>query len=539
MPEFPTTSPYKDADLEYKPWVKVVAWSAIGVGCMALAYYAFYSLGYESGKRDAAAMAESNLAAVLRLAESAGMPGKDAAAEPSKDESAEEDEAALLELAKQKDKVFSAIADPAQRREAQGRLLSLLMERGLLVHTDGLLEDVIPPSRPQNSVWAQRMLRTARWQTQQGRWEKARTYLQELQNAAPVVETAVVLRAWADLAQEAGLDAVELQRELNELLAKATEQGNAELAMEMSVSLGHLCRSLGDEAAALEHYRSAVDALAQAEPQTDEAALLYGVALFEVGEKQKATDYLQRGLARCSGRRELVEFRAMALRHLATLSLQSGRAMDALHYLYRAEGEAAGVISPNSVLWSCLADQIAWTLYTMREYDDALAYFLESQRSAGDADYLKAQPMEGAALCYMALGRAEEATQAARRCAHLRAEVLPEDKVRLGLVYLLQGQAHDQAGQLQDAAEQYGRAADLLPAEMAEHSVALENRAHALTQAEDWGAAAAAWEQLLANLPADATERVENARRNLDTCRQKRPESTSNESRAESHSHRN
>lgn len=551
MPDDPTENlPEKD-DMEYKPWVKYTAWGVLGVGCLAMAYYAFYSWGYANGSRAAAEMAERSIAGVLQVAVSKDTPLADVVAQSIELSRAESEKSraestkslnekkrvekslagilrvpsgtneALLNMAAQHKQVFSGIVNAEQRREAQGMLLSALLDRGLIASAEELLDEAMPPAPTTSGTWAQRMLRAAHALASLGKWEKARAYLQALDAPESPVEPEVLLRSWADMALAAKLDALDLQRELTSLAERAAASGNRPLAMEFAVSLAHVSRDLGDDEMAAQRFREAVQTMEQEESVSGSEALLYGVALCEAGHREQAIQSLTKGLEATERNPIMAEYRAMALRHLATLSMQRARYMAALCYLYRAQGEATGIVEPGSDFWTCLADQMAWTLHAMHEYEDALSEFRKAVSLAGEKEHLRAQPLEGAALCCLALGRSEEAVSFARDCAALREEVLPHDKVRLGLVYLLLGQACDQAGQLQPAADAYSRAASLLPVEMAEHAAALENRALVYTQMEAWESAVLSWDALIAALPEDATARREAARKQLETCRQK------------------
>lgn len=544
MPEPPADAFSEEDDLEYKPWVKYSVWTALGAGCLVLGYYAFYSWGFACGRREAVEMAQRSIAGVLQVAGSKDMPSAEAAAERVDTSRAESESSrnerekiesslagilgvasstdeALLRMAADAEQVFGGIVNAAQRHEAQGMLLSALMDRGLLMSAEELLDKTMPPALPQSAVWAQRMLRAAHTLATHGKWEKARAYLQALLAEGSPLETDVVLRAWADMALEARLDTLNLQRELTTLAERAAEGGSRALAMEFAVSLAHVSRELGDEEMAVQYFRQAVKAVEQEKPVSGPEALLYGVALCETGHREQAIRALTGGLSTTERSPDLAEQRAVALRHLATLSLQRGRYMTALRYLYRAEGEATGLIPPTSSFWPCLADQLAWSLYAMHEYEDALVQFRRAAKYAGEQEHLRAQPLEGAALCCLALGRSEEAVRTVRECATLREQLLPHDKIRLGLVYLLLGQAYDQAGELTPAVDAYARAASLLPVDMAEHAAALENRALALTQMEAWERASAAWSALISALPEEAETRRDAARKQLDSCRQK------------------
>lgn len=491
-----------DENLEFKPWVKIAAWAAVGAACLSLAYYAFYKWGYESGRRDAMAIAEKSMADVLQV-------------QLADDES-------LIKMAQHREAFFGGISRPELRREAMGMLLSTLIERDLLTEAEDMLAEVMPPATPANSVWAQRMLKAAHWLSMHGRWEKASLYLQALSapESSHVVDVAELAGMWAELALATNLPQDDICRELEALASRAVAE-NAELGMELYVCLGNLHRMGGNQQKAHAYYSKAVQTMTQAGVQpTEAAALSYGVALSEIGDREKAVEYLQRGLQCADRMAGLADCRVVALRHLAMLSMEAGYPAEAMHYLYRAEGEATGIIAPENSFWLYLADQRAWTLLAMQEYEKSLAEFRHVLDMAPPQNKdMRVQPLEGVVRCCLALGRTEEAISAATECVSLCKIAFPADKERLGRVLLLLGQAHDQARQLQLAIGDYESAAATLPERHADRATALESLAHALMQARRWADAAQTWQALLELIPESEDRYRDRIISRIDACR--------------------
>lgn len=527
MLESPTELPPEE-NLEFKPWVKMVAWGAAGLSCLSLAYYAFYNWGYASGARDATAQAEGCLTDILQVvalqdAAAADREEKEApqTAEGAAVQSSPSNEA-LLQMAHRRAELFAGVANPALRREALGLLLSALIDRDLLGSAEDLLAEVMPPAKPESPVWARRMLQAARWLARHSRWEQAKAYMQcveDAQASADGLEAA--LREHVEIIGLAGLPREALCAELASLVEKAAG-AHPMLGAELQVYLGKLYREQGDDTRADAHFHAALTAM---DARRQEGGALprvcYGVALYETGERKKAEEWLMAGLAD-NNPADSTDMRAIALRHLATLCLEAGRPMEALRYLHRAEGEATGRIPKNSSFWLCLGDQRAWALYSMHEYEESLAGFRQVLAAAGEEhESLRAQPLEGVARCCLSLGQAQEAIRAAADCISLRERLWSGDKVSLGRVYILLGQAYDQGGQVLSAAEAYGRAAAVLPADHGGRLMALSGQAYALTQAQRWQEAAQAWELLLPLLPQEDEARIEHAKERLAACRQK------------------
>lgn len=498
---------------EFRPAVKIAALVLVVGACLYTGYRVCYKLGREVGFREGLeselvaervnADAVRNVAYVLQAASA--------------------DDATLLDHVRRRVERFAWIKDAAVKREVLEMLLTELMRRDMLVQAEDLLDEVLPPTQPDSPVREQRMLAAARGLAAHGKWDKAGAYLQCVEDAlvARSVSTEALLRERVDLLGVAGVPREVLLQELESLAARVAKVYPM-LSAELYVYLGKMYREQGTADRADAHFRSAL-AVMENHEQLGVAALpsvCYGVALYETGEQDKAEEWLKRGV-------ELDEhvspdLRAIALRHLATLCIESNQPMTALAYLHRAEGEATGRIAKGSLFWLCLMEQRAWALYTLQDYESALADFRAALAAAdGRDDVLRAQPLEGVARCSVALGRVDDALQAARDCLTLRESLLQGDKVALGRVYNLLGQIYDQAGQVLPAADAYGRAAAVLPENHPARVQVLIGRAYALSQAQQWQAAMQAWEEAIPLIPQEDNAMRQMAQARLEQCMQR------------------
>lgn len=433
----------------------------------------------------------------------------------------------LLDMARRRTELFSWIKDDAVRREVWSLLLHALVERQLVGQVDdAMLAELLPPDKAHAS---DRRLWHAAWGLAcAGKWSKAKAYFKEAQEslAAGGQSTEELLRSEMLAAGKAGLPRAELMQEWEELLPLA-KKAYPGLYVELEVYIAQLCGEQGLPEKAAEHYRAAAEVQGlEQDKVAANVAVCYGFALYEVGQRDAAVEWLSRALARPGeGSEAFADIRVMALRHLATISLEEDRPVEALAYLNRAEGEAFGRIAPGSVFWLFLHDQRGWAHYSMHMYEEALADFDRGLQAAeAHEESLRAQLLEGRARCYLALGRSEEALQDAAATVQLRERCLAQDKEPLGRACLVLAQAQDQAGRVEEAAESYGRAATLFPEESAARPEALRGRAFALMQLRRWEPAAAAWEELLSLLPRGAYARREEAQDRLNICRRNLPE---------------
>ena len=432
------------------------------------------------------------------------------------------DDETLLDLARRRTEHFAWIKDDTVRREVLSLLLCTLAERQQVGQVEDLLAELMPPDKSQASH--QRLCQVAWGLACAGKWSKAKEYFAAAIEASADCGLSVeeVLRAEMQAASRAGISRRELIQELEAMLPLAKDY--PALCVELHVYIAKLYSEQGMAEKAAEYYRAAVE-LQGSEPDKQavpaDLAVCYGIALYETGKRDAAVEWLRRGLTGDAESSEAVaDFRALALRHLATICQEEERPIEALAYLYRAEGEAAGRIPAESLFWRFVREQRAWAHYSLRMYEEALSEFEQVLAAFADQeDALRAQPLEGVARCCLALGRSEAALQAASECVALREKALAHDQESLGRAYLVLGQARDQAGQTAEAAEAYEKAAAALPEGSENRTEALRGRAHALTQTRRWEPAAAAWEELLTLLPRHDYARREEATDRLNACR--------------------
>ena len=153
----------------------------------------------------------------------------------------------------------------------------------------------------------------------------------------------------------------------------------------------------------------------------------------------------------------------------------------------------------------------------MKNYQTALLDFNAALTSTQEAALL-VQPQEGAARCYLELGRTDLALPLLEKCLGIRKELFTADRAAIGRIHLLLGQIFDQQGKTAEAEAAYGAAiensAGNAPDEEDNRCLALMGRAYALTQLRRWQEAYDAWEQLMPLL-GDQHDRREEARTQL------------------------
>lgn len=512
-PEAPATHP-EDDDLEFKPWVKIAAWGVAGAACLASVYALFYHWGYADGVASGEVAERLNLAAEKNIAYvlQTRVAGDET----------------LLDAAQNHAERLGWMKDAAVKREVQGMLLSTLIERGLLARAESFLDEVLPPAAPENEAWAQRMLQVAHALAQAGKWEKAKLYFAALEGAVEATGLSVesLLRERLAAAVGAGQPRAEVVAALEAALSHA---GAYPLfKTELLIFLGKLCNEQGERDKALSCFKAALDGVPRDHvPEDPNMAVCCGVALYEIGEPEAAEAWLRAGVSSpetISG--ASADFRAIALRHLATLSLESGKPLESLAFLCRAEGEATGRIPAESSFWKFMQEQRAWTLYSLHAYEDSLAEFRRTLAATGGDAAMRAQPLEGVTRCCLSLGLPDDALAAAKECVSIRESLMPDDTAALGRVYLLLAQACDQAGKIEQAASAYGRAVEILPQEHPAYRVALAGYAYALTQSRKWAEAVHVWETLIPLIPKGAYDQRETAKARLELCRRRVAESS-------------
>lgn len=511
-------SPPDELPLEFRPEVKIAA-AVLLVLAWACVCFVFYRLGrqvgYESGVSSEMVAKQVNDEAVRNIAYFLQV--------------ASADDPTLLDTVLQHEDRLAWVKDPVVRREALGMLLGVVMERGLLSRAEAVLDEVMPPKTTESAAWISRMQKAARCLALAGKWEKAQAYFRSVEESFLAAGAA---SAWQGAMLERGLmlsaggcgGAAEARLAgVQELLARQKEHAEdaAELHAELVTLQGRMLLEQGNHAAAEKCFREALAALQHSSELSSAALACCGAAHLELHERDAAEKYLKAALERGETDPTQRLAQIMALRDLATLSLNDNQVRVALDLIARAREMAASCLPADSLFWPMLAEQRGWALYMGREYEASLAEFQGVLQAVGVEEKLRSHPLEGIARNCLAMGRVEEALPAAQECVKIRESLFPEAQESLGRVLLLLGQAYDQAGQASAAAESYGRAASALPEGQGSRTMALVSQAQALMQAQQWEPAVQVWEAALSLLPADDAAFRERAVAQLADCRKK------------------
>lgn len=510
------TEELNEEDLEFKP---VVKYAAIGLALVALfgVEYATYRLGYSngftSGVTSEVVSEAVNNAAVKNLTHFM--------------QAATADEATLLRMVQNPQQSLAWIKDDVVRREAEWTLASALMSRSKVSAAGALLKDLFPREAVQ-AIWGRRAQLTGRAFAESGDRKTAAAYYRyaakvygthkmERQQLSAYSELAELIASAADNPAEQLVQLEKLQKEV----AGLGEQGK-QLQAHLLAYMGRIHRSHGNSTEALRCFEQALASVALDEvPALAGAAVCMGSALLEKGDTKKAEQLLRDGVSRLGEHPGDADYLASALRDLARIEQENGNADNALALLYRAEGAAMGRIDAASPYWPCLYDQRGWVNFSKDAREAALADFTRALADNGAPEELRAQPLEGAGRCCIALGRAEEAVAHLQEAVLVRTRHFAGDKPALGRVYLSLAQAYDMAGKTREAADTYGLAASNLPAQPGEESDAANamlGRAYALSQLEDWNAAIQVWTALRGVLPKDSA-RIREVEEQIAHCR--------------------
>ena len=514
----PTPLPDEVA-LEFRPEVKIAA-AVLLVLAWACVCFVFYRLGRQVGYGEGVASdmvakqvneeAVRNIAYFLQVASA--------------------DDRTLLDTVLRHEESLDWVKDPVVRREALGMLLGTLMERGLLLKVETVLDDVMPPKTTDAPAWIERMQKAARAFALAGKWEKARAYYESVLFSRRLVgddaaeadtlrEHALMLCLGCGASAEERLDAL---RKIAAMQDKMLP-GRVHLTVEFITMIGRALREQGKHLEAEKTFHYALEraaALGDPHPATSTLACL-GTAHLELQHREQAEKYLKAALERgeTSAPQRLAQI--MALQDLTTLALNEGRTREALDLINRAREMANTCLPQECTFWPMLAEQRGWAFFMSREYEASLAEFHGALQAAGENARLRMNPLEGIARNCLALGRVEEALPAAEECVKLHEQFSPEAPESLGRALYLHGQACDQAGNATLAAECYARAAATLPEEHGGRVMALVSRAQSLMQAQQWEAAVQVWESALPLLAAGDAAYRERAAAQLAECRKK------------------
>lgn len=511
--------PPEEVALEYRPEVKIAA-AVLLVLAWACVCFVLYRLGRQVGYGEGLASdmvakqvneeAVRNIAYFLQVASA--------------------DDRTLLDTVLRHEETLAWVKDPVVRREALGMLLGALMERGLLLKAETVLDEVMPPKTTDTPAWIERMQKAARFLALAGKWKKAQAYYDSVAHSRlrtgdetalseALREHALMLCLGCGASAEERLDAL---RKITAMQDKMLP-GRERLCVELITMTGRALREQGKHAEAEKAFHHALERAAELvdpHPATSTLACL-GAAHLELQHREQAEKYLKAALERGETSEPQRLAQIMALQDLTTLALNECRTREALDLINRAREMATPCLPQACAFWPVLAEQRGWAYYMSREYEAGLAEFRGALQAAGEDAPRRMNPLEGIARTCLSLGRVEEALPAAEECVKLHEQASPAAPEGLGRALLLLGQAYDQAGNAAQAAETYGRAAAALPEGHGGRVMALVSQAQSLMQAQQWEPAAQAWQTALPLLAEGDTALRERASAQLAECRKK------------------
>lgn len=513
------SAPAAEEELEFRPWV---LWTGVGlaaaacVGLCVLAYDYSYSTGFDKGEQSGfdIAIQSGMVQEKLNTAASQNVLGFMRLASASDEH--------LLRVAGDVDSAFGWIKDQAVREESEWCLAEALLERSMTAPALKVLEPLFKRV-PRSADWAFRALQAGNMLLAQQQYETARACYRQAVSIFAEQKQAdyqhlcqrqlVALEICTPRRTEEALAACQ------ELCAELKEQGDAArpLCAMLLVHMGELNRANGNTSAAEPLFREALQGVDTHSVNQPEYAVYYGTALLELGNAAEAEPLLRVAERNMGRRPSEITARLQALRQLAVIEQARGHNVTALSLLHRAQGVAEGRLHTADAFWPCLFDQRGWMHYMVQNYQTALLDFNAALTSTQEAALL-VQPQEGAARCYLELGRTDLALPLLEKCLGIRKELFTTDRAAIGRIHLLLGQIFDQQGKTAEAEAAYGAAiensAGNAPDEEDNRRLALMGRAYALTQLRRWQEAYDAWEQLMPLL-GDQHDRREEARTQL------------------------
>lgn len=502
----------EDESLEFRPWVK---WCGMGLAAAASIgfFLGTYYVGYHQGE-EAGYTAASSSGVVQRSLNEAAL--KNVLSFMRLSTSSDEH---LLKTAENTDAAFGWIVDSEVRMEAEWSLVQTLLMRGKTEAAHSILIPLLERV-PRSEDWAHRALVAGSALISGGHYEPAGICLRQAENIfAASKQVAMQQEALGQLialemcVPRSAEDAMAALAKLAEDL-KSDNEGCRQLRAVVLVHMGTLHRVAGRAAQAEQTYREALAAAENLRTVRPEGALSKGAALLELGDAAAAESLLRMAAENPGTSLSDVYTRVLAWRYLAVVEQQRGHYVTALALLHRAQGMAEGRVQQGNAFWPCLYDQRGWMHFMVQNYQTALLDFNAACAATQDARLLM-QPQEGAARCYLELGRSEEAQPLLEKCLQLRTQLTPDDKNAIGRLNLLLGQLYDQQGKAVEAEAAYKLAVQNLsgdaPDEVNNRREALLGHAYVLTELKRWAEAYAAWEQVLP-LVDDQFDRREEAR---------------------------
>lgn len=412
------------------------------------------------------------------------------------------------------------------KRELAWSLVRHLIDRNLFskAQRDAML--VLPAQKTDDSVIITRLLLMARALVRTGEWQTAQQYYEAAQDSYRALqqpnEVEQIIRERAVLlAAGCGASRQERITTLEGWLARLPEESSSTLGAELRVFLAKLHRSLGNLELADSILR---EVISQELPDPVPPSLLicHGYAHIALHEDEQAVDCLREGISKLdSDDVPSRMYRALALRDLATISLNLDHSQTALALLERVSTESSDILPEGTLFSPEIMGKRAWALYMAHDYEYALALFQRQMEVVPlDEEGLRVYPLEGIARCFLALGQPEEALPPAHECVELCEKFMAEDKPFLARLCLLLGQANEQAGRLEEAEANYSRSAGITTGDPAARMAALSACATVLMQEQKWEEAARTWEQILPLVPQQDIIQREDISEQIEKCRQ-------------------
>lgn len=513
----------QEPELEFKPVVKYACWG--GLACLAVGVsYAAYFLGssraeeagYQRGFAEALAsgrveaelnrLAVENLLAVLKLEH--------------------ESDDQLLAKSREPELSFAWMTEPSVKLEAQWMLERELLGRGYVGEAMPLVAQTFAAA-PRVALWCRRAAEVAYTLQQNGRLKEALDYYRYASKRFAELgmehDHLVTCYNRLSLLSSTQCPVAECQEGLFELQREAEamgERGDA-LRADVLVFLGAHYRRMGDTASARKCFESVLSGKnIRPEALHPQACVCYGQALYEMGKSDEARELFRKALKSMGGDPADLQYRLIALRSLAAMEVEAGRARESISLLDQAQGAAEGRIADSDSFWSSFYDQRGWSHFLAEQYEAALADFTTCLRIAG-TERDTVQSLEGAGRCQLALGHPQEALPLLKKGRDLCLQYKPDDVESLALLNNELGRAEDSAGNTAQALDAYQAAARgyrmLKPAYQEKLHEVLRSVGYAAAELRQWKAAADAWAEVV-TLCSDKPEALKEAQEQQKKC---------------------
>ncbi len=506
------SAPLEEEELEFRPWVK---WTAVGMaGALSVGLFLLvYKIGHWHGENVGfhQAITSGVVHESLNAAASQNVLNFMQLASASKE--------MLLAAAADTEKAFGWVKDAPVRREAEWSLAQALLERRLSKEAEPVLEKLYQ-AVPHSPEWAYRAAQAAdnlasgqQYQSAVSYYKIAAAYFAEngLQK-----ERLIVLEQLVALVTSSPNNNAKAENTVKALLKMTQDAGaGAEyLSGIVHAHYGELLRCKGEQEAAEKQFQQVLNMAPSIKTDSLAWAAAYGMVLQECGDVAAAEPLLRKAERNTSCQPSDISARLLALRHLAIIEQGKGHHVTAMALLHRAQGVAEGRVQLGNAFWPCLFDQRGWMHYIVQNYQTALLDFTHAMSVTHVPQQLM-QSQEGAARCYLEMGKTEQALPLLTKCLELRQKHAAADKAAIGRVQLLLGQIYDQQGKTPEAKQAYAQAVLHLLGDASDtvynRRSALLGLAYAQTQLKEWNAAYESWTQVLPLLEGQF-DRLEEAR---------------------------